>query len=115
MKAVFAPAWEDRRAVLRWVWRRALPAGFFLFMVSLVDWYYTMYSLILAGMITFYVLLRFLFERMRGKTGASFRRAVGEPWVRAAACVAVYLVLVSPIFNPDGQRIAPDQFDASYG
>ena len=82
------------------MWRRALPAGFFLFMVSLVDWYYTMYSLILAGMITFYLLLRFLFERMRGKVTAGFRRAVGEPWVRAAACVAVYLVLVSPILIP---------------
>ncbi len=100
MKAVFAPAWENRNAVWVWAWRRALPAGFFLFMVSLVDWYYTMYSLILAGMITLYLLMRFLFERMRHKTSADFWHAVGEPWVRAAACVVVYLVLVSPILIP---------------
>ena len=51
-------------------------------------------------MITVYLLLRFLFERTRGKVTTGFRRAVGEPWVRAAACVAVYLVLVSPILIP---------------
>jgi len=100
MKAVFAPAWVNRNSVWDWAWHRALPAGCFLLLVSLVDWYYTMYSLILAGMITLYLLLRYLLERARHKTSVNFWHAVGEPWVRAAACVAVYLVLVSPILIP---------------
>lgn len=100
LKAVFdipSKTWRDR---LTWAWRRALPAGFFLLLVTLIDWYYTMYSLILAGLVTLYLLMRYVVQSIKKERTRSVWKAVGEPWVRAAACVGVYLVLVSPILLP---------------
>lgn len=99
LMAVFGPEWGSRRDVARWSWQRALPAGFFLFLVSLVDWYYTMYSLMLAGLVGVYVLVRYVWERAHGQP-STFRRAVAEPWVRIAGCIAIYFMLISPILIP---------------
>jgi hypothetical protein len=98
--AVFSPAWRTRADFVRWLWQRALPAGFFLFLVSLVDWYYTMYSLMVAGLTAAYLLLRYFWERMRHNPPQAFGRAVLEPWAKGVACVAIYAVLVSPILIP---------------
>lgn len=100
LKTVFDLPSDTWRDWARWILRRAAPAGFFLLLVTLIDWYYTMYSLMLAGIITFYLLLRYLYQTARKEKTAAFMRAVGEPWVRAALCIGVYLLLVSPILIP---------------
>jgi hypothetical protein len=99
LKAVFDVGWTHRRDFLRWLVRRALPAGFFLFLVSLVDWYYTMYALMLAGLLGVYVIMRYLWELRRDESlGAT--RGLLEPLVRIGLCLGIYLVLVSPILVP---------------
>ncbi|HYP20509.1 MAG TPA: hypothetical protein VEY08_10575 [Chloroflexia bacterium] len=99
LKAVFQPGWESRADFVRWLWRRALPAGFFLFLVSLVDWYYTMYALMLAGLLGVYMAVRYLWEKRRHPE-IGLARGVLEPLLRIGACLAIYLVLVSPILVP---------------
>jgi hypothetical protein len=99
LKAVFEPGWESRGDFVRWLWRRALPAGFFLFLVSLVDWYYTMYALMLAGLLGLYMAVRYVWER-RTHPEIGPARGVLEPWLRIGACLAIYLALVSPILVP---------------
>lgn len=99
LKAVFEPGWQSRADFLRWFVSRALPAGFFLFLVSLVDWYYTMYALMLAGLLGAYLALRYYWERRRQpKIGAT--RGALEPLLRIGVSLAVYLALVSPILLP---------------
>lgn len=100
LMAVFAKSWTSRRDFAGWLWRRALPAGFFLFLVSLVDWYYTMYSLMLVGLIALYLLLRYLVERRRTDSTVAFSRQVLEPWARIGLCIAIYAILISPILIP---------------
>jgi len=99
LQAVFQPAWRSRGDVGRWLWRRALPAGFALFLVTLVDWYYTMYCLMIAGLLALYILLRSLWRLRRGE-GVSLWRGLGESWARIAVCLALYLLLASPILVP---------------
>lgn len=99
LQAVYQPAWENRSSLMRWILRRALPAGFFLFLVSLVDWYYTMYALMLTGLLGLYIGVRYIWDRRQG-VGATVLRGIGEPWVRIAICLAIYGVLVSPILIP---------------
>ncbi|HET6313320.1 MAG TPA: hypothetical protein VFH60_05745 [Chloroflexia bacterium] len=99
LKALFQPGWESRADFVRWLWRRALPAGFFLFLVSLVDWYYTMYALMLAGLLGVYMAVRYLWEKRRHPE-IGLARGVLEPLLRIGACLAIYLVLVSPILVP---------------
>ena len=98
LQAVFQPGWTSRQDFLRWCIRRALPAGFLLFLVSLVDWYYTMYALMFAGLMGVYFAVRYVWER-RG-SGLGVARGVGEPLLRIAVCLGIYLVLVSPILAP---------------
>ncbi len=98
LQAVFAPSWDSRRSFFRWLLRRAFPAGVALFLVSLVDWYYTMYALMLAGLLGVYVVVRYLW-RGRGACPESLGRG-GEPLARLALCVLVYTALVSPILVP---------------
>lgn len=99
LKAVFQPGWESRSDFVRWLVRSALPAGFFLFLVSLVDWYYTMYALMLAGLLGLYLVLRYAWERLR-HSSLSVARGIVEPLVRIGVCLAIYLMLVSPILIP---------------
>ncbi|MDQ3931200.1 MAG: hypothetical protein M3328_18900, partial [Chloroflexota bacterium] len=99
LKAVFDVGWTSRGDFLRWLVRRALPAGFFLFLVSLVDWYYTMYALMLAGLLGLYVVVRYTWERGR-EQGLGLAHGVLEPLVRIGLCLGIYLVLVSPILVP---------------
>jgi hypothetical protein len=99
LKAVFDSGWTSRADVVRWLVRRALPAGFFLFLVSLVDWYYTMYALMLAGLLGVYLVARHLWEGRR-QDAPGIRRGMLEPLVRIGVCLGIYLVLVSPILIP---------------
>jgi hypothetical protein len=98
--AVHQPPWQSGRDLARWVVRRALPAGFFLFLVALVDWYYTMYALILAGFLALYYLLRAMLPLARDRDVRLLWKRFGEPWGRIAIVVIVFLVLVSPILVP---------------
>jgi hypothetical protein len=117
LQAVFQPAWTSRKDLLGWVLRRALPAGFALFLVSLVDWYYTMYALMLAGLLAIYVPFRAVWEARRSERGQPLWRCVAEPWARIALCLAVYGVLVALILIPMVRELrstnymqpAPDQ------
>ena len=99
LQAVFQPAWASRADFLHWLWRRGLPAGFSLFLVSLVDWYYTMYALILAGFLALYLLFRGGWDARRAG-GQTLWPLVAEPLVRIGLCLAIYTVLVSPILIP---------------
>ncbi|MFL5734362.1 MAG: hypothetical protein ACJ78Q_14340, partial [Chloroflexia bacterium] len=117
--AVNQPAWRSRGDVGSWLLRRALPAGAALLLVSLIDWYYTMYGLMFAGFFATYLLVRGAFSKPNDgrwtmddsspRTGSpgtmvhgpsSILRSAGEPVARVALCIAVYAVLVSPILVP---------------
>ncbi len=104
LMAVYAPPWRSRRDVLIWVLRRALPAAFFLFLIVLVDWYYTLYALMLVGLLGVYIAIRHLWGRttagLEYPAERSLRRGIAEPWARIGACVAIFLVLASPILVP---------------
>lgn len=99
LKAVFDTGWQSRDDFVRWLVRRALPAGFFLFLVSLVDWYYTMYALMLAGFLGLYLVVRYWWPR-RDQPSVGPMRGLVEPLARIGVCVAIYVVLVSPILVP---------------
>ena len=99
LKAVFQPGWVSRDDFVRWLVRRALPAAFFLFLVSLVDWYYTMYALMLAGLLGMYMVVRYFWQR-REQPSVGWARGIIEPLARIGVCVAIYIVLVSPILVP---------------
>jgi hypothetical protein len=100
LKAVFAIPSQTWRDWLYWAWRRALPAGFFLLLVTLVDWYYTMYALIVAGLIVLYLAARHFIQQLRRQENIGLFKGVIEPWARAALVVGIYLVLASPILIP---------------
>lgn len=99
LQAIYQPGWASRQSFARWLWRRALPAGFFLFLVSLVDWYYTMYALMLTGLLGLYIGVRYVWERRGGKADSPVR-GLGESWLRIGICMLIYGVLVSPILIP---------------
>lgn len=99
LQAIYQPGWLTRRDFTRWLLRRALPTGFFLFLVSLVDWYYTMYALLLAGLLGLYIGVRYIWDRRRGGGGTPVR-GVAEPWARIGLCLLIYGVLISPILIP---------------
>jgi hypothetical protein len=105
LMAVFAPAWRTRGDFIRWLWTRALPAGISLFLVSLVDWYYTMYSFMLVGLIAFYLLVRYIWEGTRQQAAPEFRSSVLLPWGRIALCVGLYIVFISPVLIPTIQEL----------
>lgn len=104
LRAVYAPPWHSRRDAAVWAFRRALPVACFLFLIVLVDWYYTLYALLLAGLLGLYIAVRHVWDRaaMRPNQSAkiSLQRGIGEPWARIVACVAIFLVLSSPILVP---------------
>ena len=105
LKALFSSGWQFRGDLVPWVWRRALPAAFFLFLVALVDWYYTMYCLMLVGLTAFYLLIRFWWEKSGRQVSPTFARSVLEPWAKIGICLAVYIVLISPILVPTIQEL----------
>lgn len=105
LQAVYRPDWESRRDFVRWLWRWALPAGFALFLISLVDWYYTMYSLMLAGFLALYILLGAIWRGSGRGLELPFKRSLGEPLLRIALCLGIYLVLISPILIPTLQEL----------
>jgi hypothetical protein len=98
--AVNRPAWRSASAIPGWLFRWALPAGFALLLVSLVDWYYTMYALILAGFLGLYALFQGLRSWRIQAQNRDVWRVGGEPLVRLALCIGVYALLVSPILVP---------------
>jgi hypothetical protein len=105
LMAVFGVGLSSRNDFARWLLRGALPAAFFLFLVSLVDWYYTMYCLMLVGLVAFYVLIRYFWERWRRQFSPSFARSVFEPWARIGLCIGIYVVLISPVLIPTIQEL----------
>jgi hypothetical protein len=109
LRAVYAPPWRSRSDVVLWGLKRALPAAVSLFLVSLVDWYYTMYAVMLAALLGIYLLCRFTWDSLVPRPtlepdvsaeGRSLWRGIFEPWVRILACVIIYLLLISPILIP---------------
>jgi hypothetical protein len=95
--AVFQPAETGRRPVARWALLRALPAAFLLLLVTLVDWYYTLYCLMFAGFLALLIVWRA--ARRTDSSGATWSGRFG-PLARLAAVGAVYLVLASPLLIP---------------
>jgi hypothetical protein len=76
--AVSHSPWRSLRDVGPWLLKRGLPASASLLLVSLVDWYYTLYALMLGGLIGLYYLVRGLI-RIRGKAPAPVWTEIGEP------------------------------------
>src|SRR5439155_9886966 len=58
LSAVLDPPWNSGAAFRRWLAQRALPTAFMLLLISLVDWYYTMYALILTALLFLYLAVR---------------------------------------------------------
>lgn len=104
LQAVYQPTWNNRHDVARWLWRRALPASFTLFLVSLVDWYYTMYALMLAGLLALYILARSLWGEQPGLDGQTAnddpQSTILQPLLRIGLCLVIYILLISPILLP---------------
>ncbi len=111
--ALFSPGWQSRRDFGTWLWQRALPAGFFLFLVSLVDWYYTMFSIMVAGLVAIYLPVRYLWERSRHESPQPFVRAVAEPWGRALICRCHLPRFDKPDPHPDGGRVTHNDLHAA--
>ena len=95
LKALQSAKWENRSDFGRWFLRAGLPAGFFLFLIALVDWYYTMYMLILTALLV----LRALFFAVRGRDGRGLD-VIRDVIIRAALPLIVVLMLIAPIFVP---------------
>jgi hypothetical protein len=100
LQAVFDPPWHTWGEVGTWLSRRALPAGVALFLVALVDWYYTLYSLIFALLLAIFLLVRNVSARQAYAGARSRLRAVGTHWVRIGVCLTIFLALASPILIP---------------
>ena len=104
LKAVYDTSWRNWRDATLWALRRALPAAFFLFLIVLVDWYYTLYALMLAGLLGVYVAVRYFWDRSRpvrdGTTLTTIGQGIGEPWARISLCIGIFLLLASPILVP---------------
>jgi len=104
LKAVYAAPWRARRDIAVWALRRALPAAFFLFLIVLVDWYYTLYALMFAGLLGVYIAIRHLWDRrttgLEQVEKRSSLRGIAESWARIIACVAIFLLLASPLLVP---------------
>jgi hypothetical protein len=100
LQAVFASPWHTWRGAGKWLLRRALPASVALFLVALVDWYYTLYSLIFALLLALYLLIRNIAGRRESTGERLWLWAIGTHWVRIGACLAIFLVLASPILIP---------------
>jgi hypothetical protein len=100
LQAVFASPWHGWRDVARWLLWRALPTGIALILVALVDWYYTLYSLIFALLLALYILIRNIVAREKSTGARSWLGAVGTYWVRIGACLTIFLLLASPILIP---------------
>jgi hypothetical protein len=92
LKAVYELDWNTRRAFVNWLLRRALPAAIFLLLISLVDWYYTMYALMFAGFLAIYLLTAAV------RQGLTTR--ITHYALRIALPLAIYGLLVSPILIP---------------
>ncbi len=100
LQAVYAAQWRSLSAFGNWLWRRAAPAGVSLLLIALVDWYYTMYALMLAALLTLYSLIRYFSDSRQGGNKAALWRIVSGQWLRIAICVAIFALLVSPILVP---------------
>jgi hypothetical protein len=96
--AVRSPDRLSRHNVGDWLLKRCLPAAGTLLLVTLVDWYYTMHALILAGLLAAYFSVRWAIRRTTSK-GASL-----EPLLRVSACVGLWAVLASPLLVPTLQE-----------
>lgn len=97
--AVYGPPLTTTQERIRWAVRRALPAALALFLVALVDWYYTLYCLMIAGLLGVYQLLRAGIPRLRG-SAIDARTSLVEPLLRLGVCLAIWAFLVSPTLLP---------------
>jgi hypothetical protein len=98
LKAVCDTVEPGRAGAARWVLTRALPAAFFLLLVTLVDWYYTLYSLMIAGLLGLYLLWRAVRSSEAGSREPIALRL--SPLLRLAAVLVVYLVIAAPLLIP---------------
>ena len=94
LRALYGAGWKSRADFGRWLLRAALPAGFFLFLIALVDWYYTMYMLILTGLLVLYA----FFNAVRA--GGGRLKAMSNVLVRAGLPTLMFFVLIAPILLP---------------
>ncbi len=94
LKALHGDKWMKRSDFGRWLMTAALPAGFFLFLIALIDWYYTMYMLILTGLLV----LRAVAVATR--VNAFRLKTVLDVFARATIPALIFLVLVAPILIP---------------
>jgi hypothetical protein len=97
-----------RRSAARWGLKRALPAAFFLLLVTLVDWYYTLYCLMIAGLLAIYLVWRAV-RRSPGAAGDSPRERMA-PLGRLAAVGAVYLLLAAPLLLPTLRELTTSRY-----
>jgi hypothetical protein len=103
LKAVYDVPRHTGLMSARWLVRGALPAGLALLLVSLVDWYYTMYCLLFAGLLALYLPVRYLWAARAAGTrpaDGSVWAQLGRPLGRIGVVLVLYLVLVSPILVP---------------
>ncbi|MDQ6694212.1 MAG: hypothetical protein M3014_07295, partial [Chloroflexota bacterium] len=100
LRAVYSESGHSRRDIWRWLVRRSLPAAISLLLISLVDWYYTMYALMLAGLLGLYTAVRYVWERHRKVDTQSAVEHLLVPWIRIGVCIGIYALLVSPILIP---------------
>ncbi|HUP27780.1 MAG TPA: hypothetical protein VM409_05040 [Chloroflexia bacterium] len=89
---------SSRTGWARWLLVRALPAAVTLLLVALVDWYYTMYMLMLAGFLAIYLAAK---ELLGGKAPVHDRLArAGLALARIAIPILMFVMLISPILVP---------------
>ena len=110
--ATYAPPWSQARDIGRWALRRALPAGVALFLVSLVDWYYTMYALMMVALLGLYQVGRFVYERatLQSPRKPHLWRDLGQPLTRIGICLFVWGALVSPILIPTLNELRQERY-----
>ena len=107
LMAVFEGKLPSRRAALRWLVTRALPAAVFLLLVTLVDWYYTLYSLMLAALLGLYIVWRR--ARATPDGGSTWRERLA-PLGRLAAVGVLYLFLAAPLLVPTFRELATARY-----
>jgi hypothetical protein len=114
LRAAFAPDGWSKGGPARLV-VSALPASLFLLLVSLVDWYYTMYALMLMGLLAVYVVVRHVVwgrsrQAVGGPVKAGWQDGVGRPLLCMGVVVCIYLALVSPILVPTLRELGTSHY-----
>jgi hypothetical protein len=94
-----SPRLLSRENVPAWLLKRCLPAACALLLVTLVDWYYTLHVLMLAGLLVLYFLLRWALGKARNTAAPTVQSSL-QGAARIGACILLWAVLASPLLAP---------------